>query len=107
MDFQFTAAQRELRDRVQTERVVDQAGGEHDGAADENAEHLLVRSGDRTERERAAHAGREAGEDADAAEVRRRLRVPAVLARRRHQAPGRRRAEEEEQDERSDRVCDE
>ena len=64
-------------------------------------------AGDRAEGERDADARREAGEDADAAEVGVVCRVPAVLARRRHQAPGRGRAEEQEQDERGDRVCDE
>ncbi len=94
----------DLRDRRQAERVVEQARDEEDRAPAENAEDLLVRARDRTEREGGADAGREAGEDADAAEVGRRARVPAVLARRRDEKPGGGRAEQQKEDECGDGI---
>ena len=70
----------ELRGRMKVDDVVEQAEREHDRAARGHGEDLS-RNPDRPDRRREQDRSDEAGEDADAAERRRRARVPPVGAR--------------------------
>ena len=71
---------RQLRDRLERVDVVDEAGDEEDRAAAEDPEQLAARLG-RADGDRRGDARDEPEEDADAAEGRRRARVPALPGR--------------------------
>ena len=71
----------ELRNRAEREEVVEETRHEEDGAPSEDR-HELAAGGRRADRDRDPEAGQDPGEDADAAEHRRRSLVPAILARR-------------------------
>ena len=84
----------ELDERAQVAQVVDEAGGEEERGAREDAAELAAPL-ERAGRERDADAGDEAEEDADAAEGRRGRLVPALPARVGDQPAAERRAQED------------
>ena len=74
--------------------VVDEPGDEEDRAAAEDAAELAARRDDAASRRAIADRGEQPREDADPAEERRRLRVPAVRPRRGDDVARRRRVQE-------------
>ena len=92
----------ELDDGAQMAEVVDQADGEEERRPGEDAAELAAPL-DGADRERRAHPGDEPGEDADSAEGRSGLGMPALTGRMRDEAHAERRAQEEPENREGDR----
>jgi hypothetical protein len=87
--------------------VVEQARDEDDRASGEDSRSSSYEPRHRADGDRGQDPRGEPGEDADAAEVRRRALVPAILARAGDEALGDRRAKEAVEHERGNRIRDE